>query len=235
VLAELGTKQVPFADDLIRNIPGIRVSQALFDDLAQGAADEEVAIAAEALGRIPRPAPAITRPFDYGTVIAYSFDTANWQATRFSDGQRFGVWYGSLELETTIYETVFHAHRFIADSYPDLDRDVVRERRVFDVRCDALLVDLRGRDTTHPDLVSRTSYSFTQALGRYLHEQGQNGLLVKSARCEGINAAVFNPQRLSNVRDKLFLTYRINPARDRAVVERDVGSPWLKIAPSTLY
>ena len=235
MLAELGTKQVPFADDLIRNIPGIRVSQALFDDLAQGAADEEVAIAAEALGRIPRPAPAITRPFDYGTVIAYSFDTANWQATRFSDGQRFGVWYGSLELETTIYETVFHAHRFIADSYPDLDRDVVRERRVFDVRCDALLVDLRGRDTTHPDLVSRTSYSFTQALGRYLHEQGQNGLLVKSARCEGINAAVFNPQRLSNVRDKLFLTYRINPARDRAVVERDVGSPWLKIAPSTLY
>jgi len=235
VLAELFTRQVRFADDLIRNIPGIRVSQALFDDLAQGAADEEVAIAAEALGRIPRPAPAITRPFDYGTVIAYSFDAANWQATRFSDGQRFGVWYGSLELETTIYETVFHAHRFIADSYPDLDRDVVRERRVFDVRCDALLVDLRGRDTTHPDLVSRTSYSFTQALGRYLHEQGQNGLLVKSARCEGINAAVFNPQRLSNVRDKLFLTYRINPARDRAVVERDVGSPWLTIAPSTLH
>jgi hypothetical protein len=232
---ELATRQVAFAADLIRNIPGIRVSQALFDDLAQGAADEAVAIAAEALGRIPTAAPAITRPFDYGTVIAYSFDAANWQATRFSDGQRFGVWYGSLELETTVYETVFHAHRFIVDSYPGLDRDVVRERRVFDVRCDALLVDLRGRETTHPDLVSRTSYGFTQALGRYLHEQGQNGLLVKAARCEGTNAAVFNPQRLSNVRDKLFLTYRINPARDRAVVERDIGTPWLAIAPSTLY
>jgi len=235
VLAELGTQQVPFADDLIRNIPGIRVSQALFDDLARDAADEAVAIAAEALGRIASPAPAITRPFDYGTVIAYSFDAANWQATRFSDGQRFGVWYGSLELETTIHETVFHAHRFIADTYPDLDRDIVRERRVFDVRCDALLVDLRSRATTHPDLVSRTSYAFTQALGRYLHEQGQNGLLLKSARCDGINAALFNPQRLSNVRDKLFLTYRINPARDRAVVERDVGTPWLTIAPSALY
>jgi hypothetical protein len=235
LLAELCTAQVPFGDDLIRNIPGIRVSQALFDDLARGAADEAIAVAAEALGRIPSAAPAITRPFDYGTVIAYSFEAANWQATRFSDGQRFGVWYGSLELETTVHETVFHAHRFIADSYPDLDRDVVRERRVFDVRCDALLVDLRGREIAHPDLVSRTSYGFTQALGRYLHEQGQNGLLVKSARCAGINAAVFNPQRLSNVRDKLFLTYRINPARDRAVVEREPGSPWLTIAPSTLY
>ena len=235
MLAELCTTQVAFASDLIRNIPGIRVSQALFDDLARDAADEAVAIAAEALGRIASPAPTITRPFDYGTVIAYSFDCANWQATRFSDGQRFGAWYGSLELETTIYETVFHAHRFIADSYPDLDRDVVRERRVFDVRCDALLVDLRSRATTHPDLVSRTSYAFTQALGRYLHEQGQNGLLVKSARCDGSNAALFNPQRLSNVRDKVFLTYRINPARDRAVVERDVGRPWLTIAPSTMY
>jgi len=234
VLAELCTRQVAFADDLVRNIPGVRVSQALFDDLARDPEDESVAAAAEALGRTPAPAPVITRPFDYATVIAYSFDASNWQATRFGDGRSFAVWYGSLELETTVYETVFHAHRFIVDSFPGLDRDVVGERRVFDVRCEALLVDLRGRESTHPDLVSRTSYSFTQALGRYLQEQGQNGLLVKSARCRGTNAAIFNGQRLSNVRDKLFLTYRINPARDRAIVEREVGVPWLTIAPSTL-
>lgn len=234
MLAELCTRQVAFADDLVRNIPGIRVSQALFDDLSREPADEAVAVAAEALARMPTPAPLITRPFDYGTVIAYSFDAANWQATRFGDGRSFGVWYGSLELETTVYETVFHAHRFIADSFPELDRDVVRERRVFDVRCEGLLVDLRGRESSHPDLVSRTSYSFSQALGRYLQEQGQNGLLVKSARYQGTNAAVFNARRLSNVRDKLFLTYRINPARDHAVVEREPDTPWLTIAPSTL-
>jgi hypothetical protein len=234
VLAQLCTRQVVFADDLVRNIPGIRVSQALFDDLVQDPEDEAVAVAAEALGRMPTPAPAITRPFDYGTVIAYSFDASNWQATRFGDGRSFGVWYGSLELETTVYETVFHAHRFIVDSFPGLDRGVVRERRVFDVRCEALLVDLRGRESTHPDLVSRTSYSFTQALGRFLQEQGQNGLLVQSARWRGTNAAVFSAQRLSNVRDKLFLTYRINPARDRVIVEREPGVEWLAIAPSTL-
>jgi hypothetical protein len=234
VLAELCTRQFAFAGDLVRNIPGIRVSQALFDDLARDAQDDAVAIAAEALGRVARPAPLITRPFDYGTVIAYSFDAGNWQATRFSDARSFGVWYGSLELETTVYETVFHAHRFIVESFPGIDRDVVRERRVFDVRCEALLVDLRGREATHPDLVSRTSYGFTQALGRYLHEQGQNGALVKSARCEGTNTAIFNANRLSNVRDKLFLTYRINPARDRALVEREIGVPWLTITPSAL-
>ena len=73
-----------------------------------------------------------------------------------------------------------------------------------------------------------------QALGGTLREQGQNGLLVKSARCEGTNGAVFNQQRLSDVRDKLMLTYRINPARDSAIVEREVGVTWLRIAPSTL-
>lgn len=234
MLADLCSRQVPFDDDLVRNIPGIRVAQALFDDLARDPDDEAIAIAAEAIGRIPTSAPAISRPFDYGTVIAYSFDAANWQSTRFSDGRSYGVWYGSVEVETTVHETVFHTHRFLVDSFPDIDREVVRERRLFDVRCAALMVDLRGREATHSELVNRTSYAFTQALGGTLREQGQNGLLVKSARCEGTNGAVFNQQRLSDVRDKLMLTYRINPARDSAIVEREVGVTWLRIAPSTL-
>jgi hypothetical protein len=32
-------------------------------------------------------------------------------------------------------------------------------------------------------------------------DHGQNHLLVKSARCGGTNAALFNLQRLSNIRD----------------------------------
>lgn len=233
-MLDLCARQVAFSGDLVRNIPGIRISQSLFDDLARDPDDQAVAIAAEAVGRIPTAAAAISRPFDYGTVISYSFDASNWQASRFGDGRSFGVWYGSLEMETTVYETVFHAHRFIVDSFPGIDREVIRERRLFDVRCEALLVDLRGREATHAELVNRSSYRFTQALGRYLQDQGQNGLLVKSARCAGTNAAVFNSHRLSEVRDKLMLTYRINPARDLATVERDIGITWLSIVPSTL-
>jgi hypothetical protein len=221
--------------DLVRNIQTIRVSQDLFDDLSDDAGAQAVAIAAEAAGRIPSDAPLITRPFDYGTVITFPFANFNGHGTRFSDGLRYGVWYGSLELETTVYETVYHRHRFLQDSFAAEDRPVHSERRVFDVRCDAILLDLRGKETAEPALLDRQSYAFTQPLGAYLQAQGSNGLLVKSARCQGMNAAIFRAEALSRVRDLCHLTYTMNPRQDLAIVERTPGETWLEIRPSTLY
>jgi len=221
--------------DLVRNIQTIRVSQDLFDDLSADPADQAAAIAAEGAGRIPSEAPLITRPFDYGTVITFPFADFNGHATRFSDGLRYGVWYGSLELETTVYETVFHRHRFLQDSFAGDDRPIRSERRVFDVRCDAILLDLRGKEAKETRLLDRRSYAYTQPLGAYLQEQGSNGLLVKSARCDGANAAIFRAAALSRVRDLCHLTYVMNPRQDLAVVERTPGETWLEIRPSTLY
>ena len=221
--------------DLVRNIQTIRVSQDLFDDLADDAAAQAVAIAAEAAGRIPSEATLITRPFDYGTVITFPFANFNGHETRFSDGLRYGVWYGSLDLETTVYETVYHRHRFLQDAFAAEDREIRGERRVFDVRCDAILLDLRGKELREPRLLDRRDYGFAQPLGAYLQAQGSNGLLVKSARCDGMNAAIFRPEALSRVRDLCHLTYVMNPRRDLAVVQRAPGETWLEIRPSTLY
>jgi len=232
--AELFAANVDFHGDLVRNIPGIRKSQHLFDDLSSDPADWDIAIAAEGAERIPTAAALISRPFDYGTVISYSFDAAHWQSTRFSDGTAYGVWYGSLDVPATVYETAWHWYRFVLDSYAGEDREIVTDRRVFDVRCDALLVDLRGKETAHPGLVSRKSYAFTQKIGRYLREQQLNGLLTRSARCDGTNAAIFKPERLSNVRDRAFLTYRLNAARDTFVAERTLGRKWIRLQPSSL-
>jgi RES domain len=226
---------VDYHGDLVRNIQTIRVSQDLFDDLSGEAADQAVAIAAEAAGRIPSEAPLITRPFDYGTVITYPFANLNGQQTRFSDGLSFGVWYGSLDVETTVYETVYHRQRFVMDSFPREDRLIANERRVFEVRCDALLTDLRGREQQERRLVDRTSYAYTQPLGAYLRKQGANGVLVKSARCDGVNGAIFRPETLSAVRDVCHLTYSMNPRLDLVTVERRPGIPWMEIRPSRLY
>jgi hypothetical protein len=222
----------PFSGDLVRNIKGVRVSQDLFDDLAQDPADRDVAIAAESATRMPSPAPLITRPFDYGTVITYPFVPHNWQATRYSDGLAYGVWYGALELETTVYETVYHWHRFVMDSFAGLDRSIAGERRVFDVRCDAILIDLRAAG--EPRLTDRRDYGFTWKVGRYLWERSQSGLLARSARAAGTTAAMFRPEPLTDVRDRCFLTYRMNPAQDRVAVERAPDTPWLEVQPSTL-
>lgn len=218
-----------FHGDLVRNIQTIRVSQDLFDDLSSDRDDQAVAIAAEADGRIPSDAPLITRPFDYGTVITFPFANFNGQGTRFSDGLRYGVWYGSLELETTVYETVYHRHRFLVDSFPSMNREIRGERRVFQVRCEAILIDLRGKEAGERRLVDRRSYAYTQPLGAYLQAQGTNGLLVKSARWEGMNAAIFRPAVLSSVRDLCHLTYLMNPSQDTATVERTPGETWLRI------
>lgn len=215
--------------DLVRNIQTIRVSQDLFDDLSPERGDQAVAIAAEGAGRIPSEAPLITRPFDYGTVITYPFASFNGQGTRFSDGLRYGAWYGSLELETTVYETAYHRYRFLRDSFPSMDREIRAERRVFDVRCDAILIDLRGKEIAEPRLVERASYAYTQPLGAYLQAQGTNGLLARSARCDGMNAAIFRPAVLSRVRDLCHLTYIMNPAQDTATIERTPGETWLRI------
>ena len=231
---ELLAANVDFHGDLLRNIPGARASLDLFDDLSADPGDWEIAIAAEGRQRIATDAALITRPFDYGSVVSYSFAAAHWQATRYSDGTRFGVWYGSLAIETTVCETAWHWYRFVRDSYPAEDRAIVTERRVFAVRCDALLIDLRGREVAWPELCSRRSYVLTHQVGQLVHEQGLNGLLARSARCDGVNAAIFKSQRLSNVRHRNFLTYRLNPLRDTFVAERTPGRRWITLAPSTL-
>ncbi len=214
-----------YRGDLVRNIKGIRVSQDLFDDLARDDADRAVAIAAESATRIPSRAALITRPFDYGAVITYPFVPHNWHATRYSDGLDYGVWYGALELETTVHETLYHWHRFVTDSF-STENEVVGERRVFQVRCEAILIDLRK--SKEPRLVDPRSYAFTQPLGRHLRQRAQSGLLAPSARVRpGTIAAILRPEVLSDVRDLCFLTYRLRG--NAAAVERSPGETWLRI------
>lgn len=233
--ADLCRSTVAYDDNLVRNIKSIRVSQDLYDDLAEDPDDTRIAIAAESRLRVPSGNPFVTRPFDYGTVITYSFDSAHWQESRFSNALEYGVWYGSLDVRTSVFETVYHWHRFLMDSFRDVKEEIIGERRVFDVRCDAMLVDLRGCAKQTPRLTDRKSYAFTQALGRYLVEQRQNGVLFPSARCDGVNAAVFSAARLSSVHDRTYLTYRYSPKSGRVRVERVPGRAWLTIAPAELY
>ncbi len=114
-------------------------------------------------------------------------------------------------------------YKFISDSYSDYKNPIIVERRLFKVRCDALLIDLRGQEKTYPDLVNRSNYTFCQQLGAFLVDQGQNGLLVKSARCEGTNAAIFKQERLSNVIDVCYLKYNIKLDSRVISIERIPG------------
>ncbi len=216
--------------DLARNIASLRTAQDLFDDLSDSPEDWRLAQAVEDDVKPPAyvsPTPVIHRPFEdaeWFNAIGYPFE--QWQESRFSNG-RFGIWYGSESIETTVYETVHHWFHGFLDDAGYCAENMVAERKVYWVRCDAALLDFRPLATIYPDLVHRTDYSLTQAIGARLHREGHPGLAAKSARCEGENFAILNSAVLSNPRHNCYLTYRVS--KGQIEVEKKLGQTWLRI------
>ncbi|MGQ0620592.1 MAG: RES family NAD+ phosphorylase [Panacagrimonas sp.] len=223
---------VHFEADLYRNVVSIRVSQTLSDDLGAETADWDVFTRAEMATKPRRPVPAVNRPFEdgYGQAILYPFVKPAWFETRFSNGA-YPAWYGSLDLETCVHETVHHfRRRLIEDSgLQNHQRPIVGERRVYLVGADALLIDLRVKLEEAPGLIDTESYAFCQKQGREVHGQGHPGLLTRSARCDGDNAVLFDPRYLSNPRDHCYLTYRYLPESGAVEVERRPGVVWMTL------
>ena len=220
-----------------RNITSLRESEDLFDDLTDG--DEEAsAIGAEAEMRVkeklvPRSPAIIHRSFQYSkSIIEYPFEKEPYLSTRFGDGT-YGVWYGSIELRTTVYETGYHMIKAEL-AVEGLDEVIIRERAVYRVRCRAILIDLREKEKSFPKLVAN-DYSFTQRIGRRINKEGHPGLLAPSARCNGINVAIFNPGVLSDPQLHCYLTYSFDPALLNVKVERTVGRTWLNVKSRTSH
>ena len=214
-----------------RNITSLRESEDLFDDLTDG--DEEVAaIAAEAEMRVkdrllPVSPAIIHRGFQYSkSIIEYPFEKEPYLSTRFGDGT-YGVWYGSIEMRTTVYETGYHMIKAEL-AVEGLDEIIIRERAVYRVRCRAILIDLRDKQKDFPKLVAN-DYGFTQRIGKRINREGHPGLLAPSARCNGTNIAIFNPQVLSDPQLHCYLTYFFDPKSFNVKVERTTGRTWINV------
>jgi RES domain len=222
--------------NIIRNIVSIRSSQDLFDDLTSN--PEEWALAQQVEDTVkPRSyqssMPVIHRPFEdaeWFNVIDWPFK--HWQSSRFSDGS-FGVWYGCNSAETSVYETAYHwLNRLLTDAGFE-KYQVIGERKLYDVACDAALLDLRPRIAQHPGLTHKTDYSYAQSVGARLHREGHPGLVSASVRhVSGQNYVILNPDVLSNPRQHCQLTYRLEGLC--IVVERQPGVTWMEIATQTL-
>lgn len=216
---------------LIRNVVSLRESEDLFDDLSDRPEEWQIAQQVE-LDAKPHPyrsnLPEINRPFEeaiWFNVIAWPFK--NWQASRFSDGS-FGVWYGSDRVETTVYESACHWFRGLICDAGFENEAVVIERKLYRVACDALLLDFRQVVQEYPDLLHKSDYSFTHAVGSRIHREGHPGMLTLSARHKrGLNYAILNPGVLSNPRHHSNLTYRLDGKV--ITVEKNPGVAWMEI------
>lgn len=226
----LFNKTSDFGANVFRNIVSLRESEDLFDDLSDGNPElSQAAVAAEMYvrsGLQPSMPGVIHRPFHYSVAIEYPFKAEPYLSTRYGNGT-YGVWYGSLELNTTIHETAYHMMN--AESGIDgLDEIIIRERAVYEVHCKAILIDLRGKEKKCPDLVSN-DYLFTQGVGQRIQKEGHPGLLAPSARCEGSNLVAFTPAILSDPRSHCFLTYYYDPNMRTLKIERQVGEVLIEL------
>lgn len=207
---------------VIRNIVSLRESEDLFDDLArEDATLSPVAIEAEAQVKSTLPLGLIERGFRYTTSVAYPFEHEPYLKTRYGDGS-YGVWYGALDLKTTIYETCFHMIKE-ESRLPKANRIAYRERAIYKILCRSLLIDLSEKETEFPGLIAE-DYGFTQQIGERLRREGHPGLLAPSARHRGgVNVVAFSPSILSDPLFTCYLSYTCDVDRRTVTVEREVG------------
>ena len=226
--------------DVIRNIVSIRSSQDLFDDLSDNPDDWALA---QGIEKDVRPysyqskVPIIDRPFEEAEWLnAINWPFTHWQASRFSDGS-FGVWYGCGSAETTIYETTYHWFTsLLRDAGFDQHHEpVIGERKLYNVACDAALLDLRAAVQHDPKLAHPTDYRYAQSVGARLHREGHPGLITPSVRhlneigqTQGDCYAIFNTAVLSNPRQLCQVTYRLE--HGRIVVEKQTGVTWVHVS-----
>lgn len=150
--------------------------------------------------------------------IDFIFEAKNWEATRFGNGD-FPVWYGSLDLATTFYETIHRWKKSFIDAPKNFNETRISVlRKVFTVLCKAALIDLReyANSLAHPD---PGFYPNTQQIGRRIHQEGYPGLLTQSARIKnGENIAIFKKEILSDPNYFNKYIYEYNPLNQQITV-----------------
>ncbi|MBF0288604.1 MAG: RES family NAD+ phosphorylase [SAR324 cluster bacterium] len=204
--------------NVYRNITSIQVSEDLFSDLTDGDKKlHQIAQDAEMKVKEHIPPGIINRGFHYSTSIEYPFKKDNWMESRYSDAS-FPVWYGCIEEQTTISETLYHMIQK-EGAIEGIDEIIIRHRAMYQTHCQAVLIDLAGKENDYPKLIS-DDYSLTQQIGKRVHHEGHPGLLVPSARYSGTNVVIFRKEVLSNSKLIYYLAYQYDPRTQSVTVVR---------------
>jgi len=214
---------IDYSNDVFRNIPTIKPTQNLFDDLSDDPDSWEAANIIEMATHNPiENSQLIQMGFEYGenSFIDYPFE--NLTISRFSDGQ-IPCWYGSECLETTIYETVYHFVKGVKDSIEAFvgEKIIKADRRVAKTSCIGLAIDLSSKAEEYPWLIDPINYSRCQEIGKRIAKEGHPLLRVRSARhTEGVNIIAFKDNVLSNVREHCYLGYSLDINNYQVTVTR---------------
>lgn len=142
------------------------------------------------------------------------------RASRFSAGE-YGVYYGGLDVDTAVAETVFHTERRL--------RDTDEEAIELDMRCyvgtvTTSMEDIRGKRFVHLQNPDLKSWPVCQAFGSERRDAGAFGLLCRSVRHKGGQCiAGFRPRAVSLPAQGQHLRYCWNGVRiDRVLTVSEI-------------
>lgn len=196
----LFTAAIKLNDYVKRNITYVATPQEAFSSLFE--TDDPVDNILESLTHLEKHLSKnhFLDDFYYTTAIEYPFKTQPHMHTRYSDGT-YPVWYGSMSIETTVYETLYHGLDFLRSiDNIESEKTIMKKRSLFNVFCDALVINLLGKEESHPELISN-DYTFTYELGKSIREGGYPGLMSASARhLSGKNVSIFKKSVLKNAK-----------------------------------
>lgn len=210
-MASLLDTLIDFNEPVLRNAVWIGPKNNAFDDLSQHSVDwNEAEILCKNTSTT-----LLTENEIQHQAIEYVFTRENGLPSRFSNGS-FPVWYGSLERDTTFYETAFHwKHTLLADAgFLKIKKPLYATRRLFKANCTSTLIDIRSKTKNYPFLLERDTnrYQETQTLGSKLSKEGFPGFLTLSARTSsGTNIIVFNKKILHHPQYESDYLYAILP------------------------
>ncbi|HYX37593.1 MAG TPA: RES family NAD+ phosphorylase [Oligoflexus sp.] len=194
--------------EAFRNIATCSPSQNLFDDLV----DEEdwtvLQYADNLSSGIDHSLPQRQRFEQYAKIddSMLCFDEQFWRWGRFGR-KNYGVWYGALEEETSVRETLYHRPEIDINDLNNAHSPIIQARCMFKADLAAQhYADLRPYVASFPSLVHPRDYSLCQNLGQHAVEQGIDLYLTPSARWPGGTCTpVFSARSI--VKDQSIRTY----------------------------
>lgn len=220
---ELLTDIIDFNKNVVRNVVNIEDTINPFSDISNNNSSYvDVAENAIALTKKRISTSKQLSDFYYTTAIAYPFTHEPFMKSRYSDGG-YPIWYGSMDLLTSIHETVYHTFEdvFAIENIDDFEV-IEKSRAVYDVHCQAVLIDVSKKVKQHPQLVSN-NYELCHTLGTRLASEGYPGLMTLSARCSGNNINIFKKSALSNPMLNCLITYKVDCKRGTVDVINEQG------------
>lgn len=130
--------------------------------------------------------------------IMASFVHCHDSGGRFND-TRIGAWYASYHVNTAIQETVYHLTKRLSLSEGGFPQQMQMRELITTVNMP--LLDLHGKQASHPELYARDDYSRSQAFANDMKwpfiDKGEAGFRYDSVGDEsGMNVCIFIPKAL---------------------------------------